>query len=248
MERQVEMTQAAHFFDLAITQIAGLRDKKSVRVLDFGCGEGGLINALVDRGYDAIGCDIALYGDGQTNSRVHKIADAPYRLPCRDESIDIVVSTCVLEHARNPHEYMSEIRRVLKPGGHAMHLMPARYYLPTEPHLRVPMANFFWPNCPTWWFAMWAILQFRGPYPKYLKWREMVALCRKFYDNEVIYMPTRQYNDLSRQYFSAHSWPMAFYIKNSYGGFASLAKLFPLPRLWGYLSREYRMAFLVQRK
>ena len=248
MDRAEEMVEAARFFDLAIGRIAGLHNKQALRVLDFGCGEGGLMNALSALGYSTDGCDIVIYGEAEKNDKIMKISEKPYRIPCDDNSFDIVVSTSVLEHARNPNEYMPEICRVLKPDGYAMHLLPARHYLPSEPHIYVPLANFFWPHCPTWWFALWAILQWRAPFYKDLTWRETVAKCRAFYDNYTIYMSTRQYDELSRKYYAEHSWPMAFYVTHSYGGVAALARRIPLPRFWGWMSREFRMAFLVQRK
>jgi SAM-dependent methyltransferase len=248
MDRAEEMIEAARFFDLAIGQIAGLNNKRAVRVLDFGCGAGEMMNALSAIGYQTFGCDIVLYREVANSERVRLIGNEPYRIPFDDNYFDIVASTSVLEHARNPPEYMPEICRVLKPGGYAMHIMPARHYLPSEPHIFVPLANFFWPRCPTWWFALWALLGWRAPFQKTLSWRETVAKNKEFYDNCTIYMPTRQYDELSRRFFAQHQWPMEFYIAHAYGGFAALARRMPLPRLWGWISREFRMAFLVQRK
>ncbi|WP_027186563.1 class I SAM-dependent methyltransferase [Desulfovibrio inopinatus] len=44
----------------------------------------------------------------------------PHRLssiPLEDESVDVVISFAVLEHVRDPEKCISEIRRVLRPGG-----------------------------------------------------------------------------------------------------------------------------------
>jgi hypothetical protein len=41
---------------------------------------------------------------------------------------------------------------------------------------------------------------------------------------------------------------MAFYITHGHGGFARLCRKLPMRGLWGALSREFRMGFLVQRK
>ena len=38
-------------------------------------------------------------------------------LPCADDSFDVVLSTQVLEHVRDPEVYLSECFRVLRPGG-----------------------------------------------------------------------------------------------------------------------------------
>lgn len=39
------------------------------------------------------------------------------RIPCRDETFDVVIATCVFEYFREPGEAAQEIYRVLKPGG-----------------------------------------------------------------------------------------------------------------------------------
>jgi SAM-dependent methyltransferase len=170
-------------------------------VLDFRCGAGELVEQLVNLGYDACGCDIVLQRAPRITSapqRFGLINLEPYRFPLGDESFDVVVSTTVLEHARNPEEYLLEIWRVLKPGGMAMHLVPGKWYLPAEPHLGVPFANFFYPNCPTWWFALWALLGRRHPHHRGMGWQQVVKLCRDFFDNDVFYRSTREHERFSR--------------------------------------------------
>jgi SAM-dependent methyltransferase len=41
------------------------------------------------------------------------------KLPIRDASVDLMVSTGVLEHVERENDFISEMRRVLKPGGTA---------------------------------------------------------------------------------------------------------------------------------
>jgi SAM-dependent methyltransferase len=247
MTHTEEMVKAARFFDLAIAQIASLSNKQLTRVLDFGCGAGGLMSALSTLGYDSCGCDIVISPEVVNPNRIWKI-EQPYRLPFEDGSFDIVVSTSVLEHVRNLDQTMAEICRVLKPGGVAMHIMPTKYYMPSEPHIFVPLANFFWPHCPTWWLALWALLGLRIPSQKELTWRETVAQNREFLGNCTNYLTPRRYEVVSRRHFATSEWPMVFYIAHAYGRFATLARHLPFPRLWGWISREFRMAFLVQRK
>jgi SAM-dependent methyltransferase len=243
-----EAAQAAAFFDTALRQVAGLSAMRQARVLDFGCGEGDLMRALAELGYTVSGCDVRLYGRASNNRAIGTITTKPYHIPFDDNSFDAVVSTSVLEHAQNPHEYMPEIARVLRPGGCALHLFPARHYLPYEPHIYVPLVNFFWPRQMRWWVAMWAMLGRRNEFQGKLGWRKTCQRNLAFIRNRTIYMSTRQYDELSRRYYASHQWPMAFYVMQSEGGFAAIARRIPLPRLWGFLSREFRMAFLVQRK
>ncbi len=208
MDHSEDAAATAHFFDRAISELARLENPPRVRVLDFGCGSGELVQHLVELGYDAHGCDIVPAPEAPTvapaRQRLKEINRAPYRFPFDDESFDVVVSTSVLEHARNPDEYLMEIRRVLKPGGFAMHLLPGKWYLPYEPHILVPLANYFY--------------------------------------------PTRQHERHSLAVFGNCEWPMEFYIMHGHGGFARLCRKLPMRKLWGILSREFRMGFLVQRK
>jgi SAM-dependent methyltransferase len=252
MEHSEDLAATAQFFDRAIGELARLARTGNVRVLDFGCGAGELVGHLLALGYDAHGCDIVPASDAPdivaAPQRFKQIARAPYRLPYDDASFDVVLSTSVLEHARNPEEYLVEIRRVLAPGGVAMHLLPGKWYLPYEPHIRVPLANYFYPSCPSWWFALWMLVGKRHPHHKDLNWREAVQACRDFYDNGVFYLSTREHERLSRAVFGNCEWPMAFYITHGHGGFARLCRRLPMRGFWGALSREFRMGFLVQRK
>jgi SAM-dependent methyltransferase len=246
MNHAAEMIELGRFFDRAIGELAGLTDKPAVRVL--GCGEGEMIKLLSGLGYDSYGCDVIVRQTVAGNDRIRKIESEPYRIPYDDDFFDVVTSSSVLEHARNPDEYMPEISRVLKSGGHAMHILPGKWYLPSEPHLYVPLANFFWPNCPNWWFAIWALLGVRKVSQKTFDWRRTVATNRDYYDKHLIYLTGRQYDALSRRYFAEHSWPMEFFITNSYGGLAAVTRRLPLQRFWCWVSRHFRMGFLVQRK
>jgi SAM-dependent methyltransferase len=246
----IEVT--ALFFDRAIIELAQVGKTPQTRVLDFGCGSGELVQRLVQLGYDAYGCDISFAHEASTVKldlqRCKQIQQGPYRLPFDDEHFEVVLSSSVLEHARNPHEYLPEIRRVLKLGGCAMHLFPGKWYLPSEPHIHVPLMNWFYPRCPRWWFAFWTLLGQRSRYHRGLGWRETTEAYRKFQESSVFYLSARQHERLSRSVFESYEWPMEFYITHAQGGFARLCRKLPLRKLWGVVSREVRMAFLVQRK
>lgn len=214
--------------------------------MDFGCGSGGLVGELTSLGFDAVGCDV--FDPKDSSQRLKQITQSPYRFPFPDASFDVVTSTSVLEHAQNPEEYMAEISRVLKPGGIAMHLLPGKWYLPTEPHIFVPLVNFFWPRCPDWWFYLWAFLGCRNDFQANMPWTEVAKVNIAYSKTGIIYLRSSEYERLSRRYFSRFEWPMQFFIEHAHGGFASLARRLPFPALWGILSRECRMGFLVQHK
>lgn len=117
----------------------GFSLEKDMRVLDFGCGEGNLIKAYLELGYDIYGADI-MDNISLDAGRYKKIEFDPYRIPYDDNSFDLVYSTSVFEHVQNTEESFKEIYRVLKPGGVSIHSLPSRYRL-LEPHLYIPLGG-----------------------------------------------------------------------------------------------------------
>jgi SAM-dependent methyltransferase len=105
------------------------------RVLDAGCGGGGMPLSLAEHAREVIGIDpIDRFGDagvrlgherGMHNLRFVQ-ADG-MALPFPDRSFDLVLSHAVIEHVPDARLYLAECRRVLRPGGHC--------YLSTAPYL-----------------------------------------------------------------------------------------------------------------
>ncbi len=65
---------------------------------------------IENAGYQWVGCDL------KADGRIQLRADA-HKLPFVDETFDLVNVWQVMEHLRNPWQAISEIQRVLKPGG-----------------------------------------------------------------------------------------------------------------------------------
>ncbi len=97
---------------------------------DLGCGAGGMFETLGEFG-NVIGIDIS-------PSAVAACRFKPYRgmvigtleqLPLREESLDLVGMTDVLEHVENDEGVIRECLRVLKPGGVLLITVPALPWL-----------------------------------------------------------------------------------------------------------------------
>ena len=58
-----------------------------------------------------------------------RVADVSKDLPFDDGSVDLVLSRALLEHVDGVPQAVRNMRRVLKPGGQAIHLVPCRYSL-----------------------------------------------------------------------------------------------------------------------
>jgi SAM-dependent methyltransferase len=81
------------------------------KLLDFGCGNKPYESLFRKKFANYVGADIAGSDDAEVVIGSDGRVDAP------DDSFDCVLSTQVLEHVVNPQLYLSEARRVLKPGG-----------------------------------------------------------------------------------------------------------------------------------
>ena len=97
-------------------------NKKDLKILDVGCGAGFLSNRLALESYRVTGVDlsedslrIAKKYD-KTGAVEYQIADAN-QLPFKNNQFDVVTAMDFLEHVTNPQEIITEISRVLSPGG-----------------------------------------------------------------------------------------------------------------------------------
>ncbi len=90
-------------------------------VLDCGAASGGFISAVHGAGYRNIyGVDIGNYLNPERVSflKEFKTADLSFQsIPWPDKFFDVVTGWCLIPHLENPHNFIREARRVLKPGG-----------------------------------------------------------------------------------------------------------------------------------
>ena len=99
--------------------------------LDLGCGPGENIPELVRIAKAAVALDIdseaiRRAGSKWADRRVHFLQGDIGRLPLRDRCADLVVLSEVLEHCRDEPQVISEIARVLQPGGFLLLTTPHR--------------------------------------------------------------------------------------------------------------------------
>jgi SAM-dependent methyltransferase len=224
-------------------------DPKSARLLDFGCGRGALVNDMQSLGIDSYGCDVvADWSEDVDQNRLKPISREPYRIPFEDGCFDVVVSTSVLEHAANIQEVMHEIRRVLRPGGLSMHIFPSKWYLPAEPHIYVPLANYFWPIGIKPWFDFWALAGVRNEFQKGKSWRDVSLANQRFYRDGICFRTNGFHERLSLEIFGNCRFPMDYFISRSGGRLSRIARWLPFKGLFGWLMKTTRMVFMVQRK
>jgi len=93
-------------------------------VLDIGCGKKySLLNRLknkIDKGY---GIDQHITNQSSQNIKLIK-NNLEHGIPLHNNEIDVITMLAVLEHLNNPLFILSEIERVLKPGGMILLTVP----------------------------------------------------------------------------------------------------------------------------
>ncbi len=119
-----------------------------LRVLDLGCGRGGLTVALRARGVRTVGLDVRprncrttrfrgqRYGD-----RVPACAAAGEALPFADDSFDVVFMLELLEHVQSPEQLLREANRICRPGGRCVVTVVNRW-AHLDPHYHLWGINF----------------------------------------------------------------------------------------------------------
>jgi SAM-dependent methyltransferase len=122
------------------------REQPPGKALDIGCGRGLLINKLRQQGWDVRGTELsdraADYARNVLGLRVttQSLQEAGYP----DGEFDLVILWHVLEHMHHPHAVLSEVRRILRPGGRLVLAVPnfgsweARWGREHWFHLNVP--------------------------------------------------------------------------------------------------------------
>ena len=105
------------------------------RVLDAGCGGGGMPLSFAEEAKSAVGIDLTprFRDAGCRLARERAVRNLAFvradglALPFRDQTFDLVLSHAVIEHVADAWMYLRECARVLRPSG--------RMYLSTAPYL-----------------------------------------------------------------------------------------------------------------
>lgn len=104
------------------------------RILDLGCGNGSLSHLIAQQGYDVVGVEESESGIKFARLSFPDcqfIQSSIYNLPYSEleNSVDIVISTEVIEHLFYPRELLKAARKCLKPNGSLILTTPYHGYL-----------------------------------------------------------------------------------------------------------------------
>ncbi len=241
------MLTVIDYMELARCKINVLRDAgfnltKDMKILDFGCGEGNLVKAFRELGYDAYGIDVI---DCPNLDEIHyaKIGFNPYVIPFEDDFFDYVYSTSVFEHVMNTDESLKEIYRVLKHGGISTHSLPSRYRI-IEPHIKVPFAGIIQSNA---WLCFWAKMGIRNEFQKGLAWKEVFDRNHGYCREGINYMSYKEFKKRITAVFGNARIMTKEITRNSQGRAAALGRKLPIPG-YEYMTFFFREWNLLMKK
>lgn len=102
--------------------LARVKDLRGRDILEVGCGEGMMFDGT---GTQPVQMDVSITRVSRATGKGRLLLCADgYDLPFAGESFDAVLLVAVLEHTREPWRLLAEARRVLKPGGRVIIVVP----------------------------------------------------------------------------------------------------------------------------
>ena len=107
-----------------VMELAAGLDARGTRALDVSCRNGEVLKALATRGFEVRGTRFERGLPPIEGLPIDEGVDLTRGLPYPDESFDLVVLTEVIEHLENHRAALSEVARVLRPGGHLILTTP----------------------------------------------------------------------------------------------------------------------------
>jgi SAM-dependent methyltransferase len=109
--------QFIQFFEEQVSLLCD--DKKLTSVLEVGCFDGYILYHLQKKGFKVTGCDPsegALIGQEKGLNILQEFFDGEKFLK-QDMTFDIVISRHFIEHVIDPRQWVSQLKKVLNPGG-----------------------------------------------------------------------------------------------------------------------------------
>lgn len=222
---------------------AGFTVPKDEAVLDLGCVAGNLVREFLDEGYDCHGCDIA-FKEGphqetlKDQGRIKEIQIDPYQLPYEDKTFACAFSNQVFEHVQDYDSTLTELYRVLQPGGFAFHTFPSKWRL-FERHTGTPLGGAL--KKPAW-IRLWAYLGLNRRNPQACSRREVAERDIEYLLTRTNYLSGREIEKVfQRNGFSIQ------YVNQKAMSFSSfkLARAFARIPGAGWLSQIFQARFIV---
>lgn len=136
-------------YQFCVQWILSQQQEKNIKVLDYGCGVGKIVESLRKSKVNAFGCDVFYEGANRLSQVSRQFLESTIirkmdnnTIPFEDASFDFVINNQVIEHVENIDIVLTEIQRVLKSGGKVLNLFPDMGVW-REGHCGIPFLHWF---------------------------------------------------------------------------------------------------------
>jgi len=164
-------------------------EKKTIRLLDVGCGDGKMLSTLIKELptknpeilFEFYGLDVTdslVQKDGYFKNTIEllssnlpainwqdhlKLITSQDQWPFHDNFFDLIFSNQVMEHVFDQNLLLNETHRTMQPNGYSFHQYPLRHYI-YEGHLFIPFVHKFNSWTTTYHWIRWASFLGIGKY------------------------------------------------------------------------------------
>lgn len=190
-----------------------------IRILDWGCGRGRLVAALIAEGFDVYGVDIDpevvdnakyLFSErGHDSSQRLRLLSKQGRSDFPAGSFHIVFSAQVMEHVSNLDQMTAEMARIMNVNGFGLHIYPGHRTL-IEPHLFMPLVHWLPKNSTRHnWIRLMVALGIEPRWPRLMDCsisQKALEYYRYSVDKTYYRSPSTIRRILSRHGFSTNFW------------------------------------------
>ena len=162
-DAEMNMYDLRRRLEVVFDELLEGHDLKGKSFLDAGCGTGHFSKMAKERGAFVISLDVGthLLHQAKNKSDVNGVVSDVQKLCFDRDTFDYVLSTEVIEHTQHPENAVSELIRILKPGGILIIAVPNRIW-----HFSIRIANKL------------KLRPYEG-YERWLRWSEIRKMIKK---------------------------------------------------------------------
>ncbi len=109
------------FLRVIISLSKNFEDKENIKILDWGCGKGELVDYLKDNNFNCFGVEISKSKMYQKSTEYKNnisekifLINADNKTNFKSDYFDIIITNQVIEHMENKDSFLFEMNRILK--------------------------------------------------------------------------------------------------------------------------------------
>ena len=136
------------FLKVILDVSENFENKESIKILDWGCGKGELINYLNNNNFNCYGVEISQFKlqqnvikDKKNISEKIFLINSDNKTNFESNYFDFIFTNQVIEHVSDKESFLLEINRILKKGGCSYNILPAKHRI-NEVHLKMPFVHW----------------------------------------------------------------------------------------------------------